>query len=494
MPSNISFATATLIPSFPYDFTQTDINSGATNSTVFYRFIAPVGAVVMGGWCFSGNISTGYRPTTYTYLGPAGAPTDVPPYDGINAQNKPFQMPVTPGLEYFLEIRKNTDDSVPTNQVRVQLEVFSALAVANGDIVVNDDTPGFPLAVLSPTTDYLVKSFYKDIAAGEDGDILTSGISALNDWNSTEIRVYNPNFSLVGIANYSSGVAHIRACKPLNKFFVGFETNPVTVRTVNPDATYGATTWTLTGMNGCLGFAANNDGSKFYLTQHAGSVPIRVWDVGTLAFVADLYPGTSGVTITDILVLSDDSIVAVFESTAVGTVGLVTIRRFNAAGTVLNTYSPGTNSRPGGSFARLAYSLNEPASFWVWMHENNGISRFNEIRISDGVIVTTRVFSEYETGILQATATATPLSRYGPSFSCPFFIMRGVAPPSTTEVYVTQVVVDVLTKSADFSGVYFINPPKVGRFDTYYDGSTTPAGTYDVKIPDPTIKTALIGE
>jgi hypothetical protein len=47
-------------------------------------------------------------------------------------------------------------------------------------------------------------------------------------------------------------------------------------------------------------------------------------------------------------------------------------------------------------------------------------------------------------------------------------------------------VIDLATPKIDLSGLYFINPSKTTRRDTYY--------TAEYKIPDPTIRTALIGE
>jgi len=106
--------------------------------------------------------------------------------------------------------------------------------------------------------------------------------------------------------------------------------------------------------------------------------------------------------------------------------------------------------------------IDNPNSFWVWTHLTtaaNATSVFQNIKVSDGSILTTRNHATYEIGAWQGLETATPTSRFGNSYSCPFMILR-TAPP----------------------GLYVIVPNR--RTDTN--------GTADVAIPTPTFKTALM--
>jgi uncharacterized OB-fold protein len=50
-----------------------------------------------------------------------------------------------------------------------------------------------------------------------------------------------------------------------------------------------------------------------------------------------------------------------------------------------------------------------------------------------------------------------------------------------------EVTVTVTNTLKEISGVYYINPGKTGKHDSYYND-------VEKKIPDPTVKTALIGE
>jgi len=459
-PVNISFATATTIGAFPYDFTQTDINDAGVNSTVYYRFIAPAGARVMGAWAFSGNIAVGYRPLLTPYNGPVGAPTQVLT---IAFRNVPLQFPVVPGQEYFLEIQKNIDTAGP-EQVRVQVEVAPTDTISGGNILVNDDSQGYPLAVLSHTVDNRVINFVKDIAAGEAGDIFNSVI-CLEKFSDTTIRIYNSSFTEIGNLSTGAGSPRIRTCKGLGKFFLAKSRNPVPIRDILITGAFGAinqnTTWT-----NVQGFAVSNDGLIAYSSSTASGSAIRRWDMTLNIAMADLAAGVANYTIVDILVLSDGSIIALYERFGTGD---VFIRRYNAAGTLQNTYTTGfTNDEPAGTFSRLAYANDDPSSFWCWIHPDTepGVSKFVNITVSSGTIAIVRTFSEYEGGGYEAGETAAPTARFGNSFSCPFMIM------SSTGIY---------------GGVYILVPDKTE--DTVNNGGVE----LNLAIPDPTFRTGLLG-
>lgn len=60
---------------------------------------------------------------------------------------------------------------------------------------------------------------------------------------------------------------------------------------------------------------------------------------------------------------------------------------------------------------------------------------------------------------------------------------------------ITQNIIEIIPTPPDVSGVYFINPSKVDRRDTYYGDRAVPnSPQVQKKIPDPTIRTALLGE
>lgn len=456
-PSNTSFATATTIAAFPYDFTQTDINDAGVNFTVYYRFIAPINSRVIGAWGFSGNIGSGYRPTIRPYNGPAGAPTQIL---NIAAQNIPIQFPVVPGNEYFLEFTKNIDTAGPES-LRIRAEVAPLNPISKGNIIVNDDTPGFPLAVLSHLVDNTVINFVKDIAAGEGGDILRpSGVMCLNNFSDNTIKVYNKDFTLLNsFAEPVSGDPRIRTCIGANKFYLGMSRNPPQVFTISAAGVLSGSLETLTGNTSMLGIAASDTETILYFSNNSSGSILKRWDLASHIALSDLAAGVAGYFVVDILYLSDNTIIALYCNNGSGD---TFVRRYNTSGTILNTYSFGVTVLPAGTFPRLAYADDTPSSFWIWTHISGGMSRFFNIRVSDGTTLTTRNQTEYEGGIFQPPETAVPSSRFGNSFSCPFFIMSASssAPP----------------------GMFVFVPDK--RTDT--------DGTQNVAIPNPVFKTALM--
>lgn len=48
-------------------------------------------------------------------------------------------------------------------------------------------------------------------------------------------------------------------------------------------------------------------------------------------------------------------------------------------------------------------------------------------------------------------------------------------------------------KSDDLSGIFFINPAKLTKRDTYFDDGTG-IGVMERKIPNPTVRTAVVGD
>jgi hypothetical protein len=157
--------------------------------------------------------------------------------------------------------------------------------------------------------------------------------------------------------------------------------------------------------------------------------PVQRWDLINNVALSDLAAGVAGATgFNDVLVLNDGTIL-----TGYAKPGDAFVRRYSTAGAVLNTYDFGNSV--GDSPNRLAYALDDPASFWVWLHlpSGGGTSRFQNVRVSDGAILTTFDVVPFELGVYVGAPTATP-TRFGSSQSCPFLVMRPAAPTVPTVV------------------------------------------------------------
>jgi hypothetical protein len=455
-PANTTFATAVTISTFPFTFTQSDINDAGTNFNVFYRFIAPAGATVVGVWGFSGNVSSGYQPTCEPFDGPVGSPTRIL---FIAGQNIPVQFPVVPGNEYFLEFIKNVNTAGPEH-IDISLIVHADSAIADGTIAVPDDTVGFPLAVMSQSIDNTAIAFVPGMPAGEGGDITTNGIMCLENSANARVDIYNRSFALVVSRAISGNNLRVRTCRGVNKFYVGSDESPPHVRVITEAGVVGGTVFALSGTN-LESLAADNTEAILYYCAVGFGVPVKRWDLVNNIALSDLVGSVATYQSPDILVLADGTIIVLYYNS---TTKDVQAKQYSAAGALLNTYSLGAQT--GTTKPRMGYATDDPNSFWVFTHivvSTNGSTVARNIKASDGTILTTRTWMEYEGGAYNGHQTATPLARFGNSFSCPFFVMMGGTP--------------------NLSGVYFMDTI---THDAY--------NTATKKIPDPTIRTALIGE
>lgn len=437
-PSNTSSGTATLISSLPYDFIQTDINDTGVNYTVWYKFVAPTPSRVVGAWGWSGNVSSGYRPTVFCY------DSGVNPILGISAQNKPIQFPVTAGQTYYLEFRKNLDNAGP-NQVEVKCQVAPLGTIANGNIIVNDDTGGFPVAILSQNTDNTVINFVDNFAGGEAGDILISGIMCFEDNTNGTIKIYDSTFTLQQTTAVQNGTIRIKRNANSDKFWVVTYPvgGPVIARSLSTAGAFGSSFTLTTATNSCQSACANAGDHILYYAE-IGASAIKRWNLDTNTALSDLAAAITNLQVPDIQVLSDTTIAVLYRNQATQAISLY---QYNTTGTILHNYNIITQT--GTVLPRMSWASNNPATVWIMYHTSGGQSIFVNVRLSDGTIIASRTQTEFEGGAYTGTATATPNARFGNSFSCPFFLMTGIADIGPDGLYVLT---PALTHDVIFSG------------------------------------------
>src|SRR5262245_20956150 len=143
-PSNTSFTNATDLGTLPASVSQ-NVHDSGTTYTVYYKLTAPTGAKVVSVFGF-GDLTT-YKPSTSVYHG--ALPTPPSWLNIAGGQNVPIQFPVDEGEVYYLKFTKNGTNPNPA-QLTITAQVApDASSFPDGAIVVNDDTVGLPLAVLS---------------------------------------------------------------------------------------------------------------------------------------------------------------------------------------------------------------------------------------------------------------------------------------------------------------------------------------------------------
>ena len=419
-PTNISFATATDLGTLPASITQVADFAGTTYN-LFFSFTAPAGSTVIGAFGF-GDLSV-YTPT-------------IQPYDSthtgilaISVQNKEIQFPVTAGATYFLELVTNGGNPTPAN---LSLSVYVApnVSVPVGSIAVNDDTVGFPLALISSTADYTVLRFVDNFPAGEAGDTLSSGMVLVENADTGQAQLYDQTFNLIATITVGSGVRSIRTCSRSQIFYAADGHNPPRFLTVTNTGTASGLT-TLTGSTSLQSITPNLTETILYHAGVNAGDPVERWDITNGVALTNLVAGIATYKVSDMFVLADGTIlVAYYKDTAVSDFKVL---HYSTAGATLNTYNFGQYELSLGSPPRLASAIDDPNSFWAMQHQTStvGTTKFLNIKISDGSTLTTRNGVLFGAGRYDAPATATPLAQFGTSPSCPFWIVRA-SPVSTT--------------------------------------------------------------
>jgi hypothetical protein len=424
-PANTSPTTAFPITlPLPVDAFQR-VDDAGTTYTVWFSWIAPfTGEVSVWGF---GDLVV-YTPTTLAFLGPATSP--VAYMGGIGGVNKPFQMPVNAGIQYFFKVTPNGGNPTPAN---LDLSIVGAPAIqpVAGQIFVPDDTEGFPGVRLN-FPDGAPQGFELGFPAGEVGDVFAGGAVLVAYNNATQLAIFTPGLVFIR-AIFFANPSIVRMNKTLDVAYVGNAGGGAvhaTVTTVSSAGNLGPKTWTLPAAGLVCGCTSPTGGILYY--SAGGATPaVKQYDLVNELNPGDLAAGVANYAIADMLGLDDGTILVLYIKTIVNRDAFV--RRYSVGGVVLNTYTVGVANQTSTS-PKLAYALDHPNSFWAWTHDNVpfGFSQFDNVRVSDGAVLNTFTIAEFEGGVSRPAASATP-ARFGISFSCPFMLLRiraGVSGPN----------------------------------------------------------------
>ena len=494
IPPNITNATAITLAN-PTSITQ-DVRDSDTGIvyTVWYKYTETVKDRVID-FKFYGIINGGvttYRPIAYVYDTQLFAFTST-------IANCQGQLPIQLGHTYYFEIFRN---SASLSAAILNIEFFTAIdtqPIPAGTIFIRSasipqnfiDDEGFtglPGGFIDSATNSII-GYRPFFTCGEHGDVLpTSGRMLFADEFGSlapfpgptdyNVYLYNDDFTVNTSFVFSApgGAPVVRTHTPTNKFYIaskGSGAGWITFRTVNSSGTLGALN-TITGFVGCTAIGVNNAETILYIAGVGGSIlgsNIRRWDIAGSAFLSDLVPVLTDHRCTDILVMSDDSIVAMYFNPS--TLAII-IKKYNTSGTTLLTYVPSLTGTVSLADPRMGFASGSPESFWTFFHVYResglqGWSVIRKIRLSD---LSVTVDSETrDSGFEFWEAAGVPFALT--SDSCPIIEARvGVSPPPPVTYY---------------PGIYVIVPGKT-------DDTVNNSGVeLDLAIPDPTFKTGLIG-
>lgn len=469
-PSNTTSATAIVISSLTalggeYTNTQQVDDAGVTY-TVWYKYVGETSDGIVG-LMFYGD-ATVYKPSLTVYID-----TDVNTL-GSSGANLMSQIPIISGRTYFFKVVPNVGNPAPAN-LHVSVKQAQNLAVPTGSIYIraasilstfqSNGYTGLGGGFIDPNTGAIL-GFVSQFIPGEFGDYMPStGEIIFGDefFDPTNLKIYNANLNLLrSVAYTGSSTPVIRTSRELRQWLVVDPGQSPTVTTTYRLVTIGGSvvsTVAVGGANfGCTAGAVSADTLSVYLAGVNGSVgsPIKKWDIAGGAFVADFAAGIANYVIQDILVMRTGEVVVLYHRSSIDD---IFVRTYDSAGTLLRTFAaPAFNYTTVAP--RLGYANDDSLSWWLFLHRStDGMSRFFNVRLSDNV--TLKDIMAPSSDYFKIDEGATPAFRFVTSDSCPFvLVLTGV------------------------TGLYVIVPNK--KHDTYYDA--------DRKIPNPTIRTAIVGE
>lgn len=450
---NVDASTATSLAPLPYSGAALKMSPTgfSINPDVWYTYTPSDGEIVIGTWAFT-SLASANKPRVRVYTGSPGSLTPLVVDLNTSATNVPYTVPLTPGTTYYFDVVNAGVDvaSGTTAALTFSAEAMPSENIPTNSMYVNDETFGFPVAILDPSTGTVLN--YHTFASGESADILASGavLAESIDVNGSLLGLarYSPTLALVETITtpvvLSGEVDHIWAAWSGQWYVSGGGALVV----IAADGTEGDS-WTPTvTCTNTVGFAVSPaDTIAYYACTGTAGKAVQAWDLVNDTALADFAAGVAGYNvIQDILCLADGTLLVGYKKTTATRNSYVV--HYDTDGSTLATYTIGSATLALNRMAR------DPSgtSFWAWMYPQSsggvidGTNRYLNVRVSDGVILHDFTVTQYERGVYSASASATPTARFGPSFSCTFWLSTVVEmgppliPPDNPEGGFTPVI------------------------------------------------------
>ena len=429
------------------DSVTLDMNDGAY---AWYSYTPVTDAeVVLGFWAFY-DFAKVDDLLISVFQGPTSSPQLWPNTpNGIAASSSvPYQIPLTFGTTIYIQLSPHNIAATPfTSDVEISTLPGPTESVQAGDIAVNDDLDGFPLALLSQTT--AAPRLFMNVVAGGSGTVMpgTGEVFLVNA--RSDMKLYTNQYELIATVPFPQtgtnpliDFPQIVAQTDTLSTFYSLTSNVSSHTVLNAYSKVDGSvtgTWTLT-QNGVTAGCPNPTNTKFYYTSSSSA--IHVWDLVNdvaLADVPSTTPPAGYVNRLDLLYLGDGTLLRWRQHPAATFKDLV--ENINpTTGAVIHSYDITVNNAlNNGQVDHLATAIDDPNSFWVWIHEGNstGLSQFLNIEVATGTVLTDPpngvIAVMYEQGQYGGDFTSAPSARFGHSNSCPFWITRAdIAPPTPT--------------------------------------------------------------
>src|SRR5438128_4060864 len=433
MPGGATSSSPTVISTLPY--TDTDTVTQGSPKWYLYTAPTPVNPVEFGCFVSTPDFS-GLTPLVFTQV---FSPTALIQLTNYAAMRKPFQVALAAGMAYYLRV-SGSGAGVP-HAYTISVYAGPTASAPAGSLFVSDDTAGFPLAILSGS-DGTVLRFVSPFPAGESADVIATGAHQgrilVYDKSTAHLVLYDPQFTVLtdiayrSLADLSDHTFSIRTNRAISTFYVSDPKdtghgNKQTVTTVSSAGVLGPTTWVLPNQGPLIdgGLAPSLDETILYVVNSANTnaAPVNRWDLVNNVALSDLVAGIVGYSTYEILVLADGTLVVMYQNNTSANAPMA--QHYAANGTTLNTY---TFTGSASFDTRLASAPDDPVSFWAWtkLATGTGLSRFTNVQVSDGAVLTTFDALQYQRGVYNTSVgtNLNPQPRFGHSESCPFLITR----------------------------------------------------------------------
>ncbi len=419
-PTNTTIDTALDLGStLPVTYGPEDMWSSGGMQFLWFKIVVPTGINELGPFVY-GNFTT-HTPALTCWRGPTSSPTQV----GGDARSIPMQIPVTPGETIYF--RAEGFAIVPSVlDTFIDIQAGPILAVPANAIWINDSSPDYPLVAVS-IVDGSNLAFRHPFPGGEAVKALTTGQIMVSD----PFGVNNPLIYVIQDCDIS---LQYTPTMPTTRYGEYIGTDRSTgwwagrkVGAANPTMvfvdTFGVVSATVydLGAGALKDLTPNLTNTKVYFIRNISSTnqPILVIDLATSAVTTFVAGAANYVLKPGMTTLADGSIVVGYSRLGVAN----EVRRYNTAGTLLNTYSLGATYQIEQVFA--AY---QPDRFRVWVQPDNQFARFLEIDVATGTVIFDVESTKFVEGVYQGAITATPSARFGTDFSCvPFTPMFPVS-------------------------------------------------------------------
>ena len=404
---------------------------------------------------------TGYTPAVKVYDGLADALGGTI-YRGLTSTpSKTLTIPVYTGHVYYIVAQTPGSSTNPT--LTISAVERNNQDVPTGSLAVNDDTDGFPLALLQAASGYPL-DYVMDFPAGEDAHILPDGTLLVfgngpiggSGWFIYPANVEDGPLAgpvATGLSVLSEFQVRCSSDRVSTFYIMGTESTggglkfvgtTISSTTYTASATHYHPTFKTITQPGLYAIAPSLDNTILYYST--SDEYIQRWDLVNDVALSDLaspvanftLQGVGGTGTGELLVMPDGTIVAGYQRSSGAIESKVIV--YNPDGSTAASYTIADVL-----FNHLAHDGPNANTVWMWSYLgrsglNSRISVFQKIDITDGsVVVESLDDPQYRRGgylfrppdAMTAGQRSDPITRFGHSNSCAFWVTRESSNPPT---------------------------------------------------------------